>query len=96
MKTTVTISVEKVEKGYMVKINHGGDQLEPRGISEVDAGLREYWRAIEMQSNAVESLRIMKTKRKDMKKFINDSIDWLDQCQGEGMLRESDEDRIPF
>ena len=99
MKTTINITVEKVESGHRVKINHDGNQLEHPAIVEVDAALREYWQAIEMQENAVESLRIMKAKRKNMKKFINDSVDWLNICQGEGMLRKKPDEScsdVPF
>ena len=97
MKTTVTITVEEVDNGHRIKINHDGDRLKMSEIAVVGAALSEYWRAIEIQENAVESLRIMKAKRKDMKKFINDSVDWLEKCQHEGMLKDSNSgDSIPF
>ena len=97
MNTKVTMTIEKVESGYRVKINHDGNQLEHPAIDVVGAALCEYWKTIEKQEHTEEDLRFMKAKRKDMKKFINNSVDWLDRCRGEGMLRDvAFEDDIPF
>ena len=91
MKTTVTISVEEVAKGHMVKINHEGDQLPGDLLKSVTDGVEYYWRAVYDHERAKQSIPLMKQRRKAMKKRINDLEKYIDEIQGDGQLEKKPE-----
>lgn len=43
MKTTITISIERVEDRYRVKISHEGDQLDHPAITVSKDEFLKYW-----------------------------------------------------
>ena len=87
MKTTVTITVENVEGGHNVKINHVGDQLDNCApLTAMKDGLDNYFESIGRQGRIENSLKIMKMKRQEMKSAKSEVAEMLDNFQDDGVL----------
>lgn len=99
MNTTFNITVEKIDGGHRVKINHEGAQLDHNAKQETIAAIQDYWDALEVHANSQESLNIMKTRRNDMKRRIKDHSELIERFEGEGRFIEGPEegdDGLPF